>query len=804
MENGLNRVIDALPGLIWTMDADGGISFVNNRWQDYTGQTGETLRQTGLEPLMHPEDRPGYRQLLKAAAENSDATETEIRIRRADGEYRWFVFRLASVDDAPASGIRWCGIASYSDEKRADLKDGNAPEQRLLRFANNLPAQIVFFDPEGDVEFINNEALAYYGKSFDELRDWTNADVIHPDDVPQVQRRLATFVADGRGGRVATGRMRAHDGAFRWFRSTLLPSLDAGGNIVRFISIRTEIDDLKKAEDLLTAEVELLRMVAQARPLASVLDRLCRAVEEISPGSICSVLGVDVETARFRAGAGPSLPESYNRLFDGKAIDPGYGPCSLAATCNEPVATSNPASDARWDSSPWPALITSIGLHSCWSIPIVSSTGRVIGVFALYKESSQGPTALERQLVDRFINIASLVMERTEADAELKRTSEELQRTNRFLVDTQRLTLTASFTWDVERNEHIWSEENYRLFEFDENSPVTLDAILRTIHPDDLPDVEALLGKAADGKDFELAFRIVPASGRIKYAHVLGTRIEHISDRPVFMGAIQDVTARKLTEEALSRARADLAYMARVTALGTLTASIAHEVNQPLSGIITNASTCLRLLAADPPEVEKARITAQRTIRDGNRASEVIKRLRAMFTNAPTAFEPVDLHDAVREVLALSANEMRSSGVLLRVDLAAVRPYVRGDRIQLQQVVLNLILNSIDAMRTVNDRARILLVATRDEAGTILLAVRDEGTGFADANAERLFDAFYTTKAKGMGVGLAISRTIIENHGGRLSAAPNAGYGATLTSRLPTIDAPADEDRMNEPARAKA
>lgn len=804
MENGLSRVIDALPGLIWTMDANGRVSFVNNRWQDYTGQAAEKLRKTGLEPLMHPEDRPNYHDFLRAAAENTGAAETEIRLRRADGEYRWFVFRIAPTDDAAGANRRWCGIASYSDEKRANAMDGNAPERRLLRFANNLPAQIVFFDPEGAVEFINDEALAYYGKSFDELRDWTNADVIHPDDVPQVQHRLASFVADGEGSKVATGRMRGHDGAFRWFRSTLLPSRDAGGNIVRLISIRTEIDDLKKAEHLLTGEVELLRMVAQAKPLASVLDRLCRTVEEISPESICSVLGVDVETSRFRAGAGPSLPESYKQLFDGKAIDPGYGPCSLAATCNEPVATWNPASDERWKGSSWPDLIASIGLHSCWSIPIVSSNGRVIGVFALYKKTSEGPTALERQLVDRFINIASLVIERAVADAELKRTSEELQRTNRFLVDTQRLTLTASFTWDVERNEHIWSQENYRLFEFDESSPVTLEAILRTIHPDDLPDVEALLGRAADGKDFELAFRIVTASGRTKYAHVVGTRIEHITDRPVFMGAIQDVTARKLTEEALNRARSDLAYMARVTALGTLTASIAHEVNQPLSGIITNASTCLRLLAADPPEVAKAQVTAQRTIRDGNRASEVIKRLRAMFTNAPTAFEPVDLHDAVREVLALSAGEMRSSGILLKTDLVAECATVRGDRVQLQQVVLNLLLNAIDAMRAVNDRPRMLSVATRDEDQHIRLSVRDAGTGLDDADIERLFDAFYTTKAKGMGVGLAISRTIVENHGGRLSAAPNADHGATLICRLPTVNAATDEDIMSEPAHLKA
>lgn len=802
MENGLSRVIDALPGLIWTMDANGGLRFVNNRWQEYTGQPSDILKATGLECVIHPDDRASYRDMFGSGADDRGSAETEIRLRRADGEYRWFVFRLAPVEHGQDLEPRWCGIASFADEMRSDGPQGNASEQRLRRFLNHVPVHAVFLNPEAQVEFVNDHAYAYYGQSFDDLSQWRSTDVIHPDDLKPGLERLRKMLSDGEPFSQQT-RLMGRDGKYRWFDSIILPSRDAHGNIVRYVSIRTDIDELKKAEQLLTREVELLRMVAQARPLHEVLDALCRVVEEISPGSICSVLGVDIDRQCFRAGAGPSLPDSYNRLFDGKAIDPGYGPCSLAATRNASVVTSDPGSDSRWAGSSWPPLVESIGLRSCWSTPIASSGGAVIGVFALYKQAAEEPSALERQLVDRFINIASLVIERAEADAELHRTSEELQRTNRFLVDTQRLTLTASFTWDVERNEHIWSEENYRLFEFEEGSTVTLDGILQTIHPDDLGDVQTLLGRAADSEDFELAFRIVPASGRIKYAHVIGTRIEHITDRPVFMGAIQDVTARKLTEEALNRARSELAYMARVTALGTLTASIAHEVNQPLSGIITNASACLRLLAADPPDVEKAQMTAQRTIRDGNRASEVIKRLRAMFTNAPTAFEQVDLHNAVREVLALSAGEMRSSGVLLRTDLAAECASVRGDRVQLQQVVLNLILNAIDAMRAVNDRSRLLYVETRDEGQHICLSVRDAGTGLDDADIERLFDACYTTKAKGMGVGLAISRTIVENHGGRLSAAPNADHGATLTCYLPVINAAIEEEIMSETTQLK-
>lgn len=795
MKTDFSRVMDALPGLVWTMDDYGRLDYVNNRWSEYTGRTCEDLRSEGLDSVLHADDRSLLNSVFRSRKNPAPQDEFEARVRRFDGEYRWFVFRFARMEEEGAAAP-WCGIASFADEAATGIGGRKTAEHRLQRFLDDIPIQVVFFDVNAEVEFINQHALSYFGKSFDELRNWTAADVIHPDDTSFVKNRLARITAEGSSDS-ANGRMRGKDGHFRWFRSTLVPSRDAGGNIVRFVSIRADIDDLKRAEKLLTGEVELLKMVARGRSLAEVLDALCRLVEDISPGSYCSILGVDLDHRCFRAGAGPSLPDSYNQLFDGKAIDPGYGPCSLAATRNEAVVTADPLTDPRWAGSTWPPLMESMGLRSCWSTPILSSAEKVIGVFALYKREAVGATPLEQDLVDRFINIASLVIERKQADRALRKATDELQRSNRFLAETQRLTLTASFTWDVDRNEHIWSEENYRIFEFDPASEVSLDKILATVHPDDLPEVERLLGQAAGGDDFELAFRLVPASGQIKYAHVVGRRMEHIGDRPVFMGAIQDVTARKLTEEALERARSELAHMARITTLGALTASIAHEVSQPLSGIITNASACLRLLATDPPDVEKARATAERTIRDGNRASEVITRLRAMFDANPLRFEPVDLHEAVREVLTLCSAEIRANGAMLRQEFAAVSPVVMGDRVQIQQVVLNLVLNALDAMSDVTDRSRSLLLSTSSVApGRVELSVRDSGIGLDDQTAEKLFEAFYTTKAQGMGVGLAISRSIIENHGGRLTAARNNGPGATFAFSIPLHQPESQEERI--------
>jgi C4-dicarboxylate-specific signal transduction histidine kinase len=251
-------------------------------------------------------------------------------------------------------------------------------------------------------------------------------------------------------------------------------------------------------------------------------------------------------------------------------------------------------------------------------------------------------------------------------------------------------------------------------------------------------------------------------------------------------GINTDIEDRSRAEEALTRARAELSRVARVTALSALTASIAHEINQPLAGIITNASTCLRMLATEPPNLEGARATAQRTIRDGDRASEVIRRLRALFAHKAPLCEKFDLNDATREVLALSAAELQRRRVIVGSDFADDLPAVDGDRVQLQQVILNLVLNAADAMSAVNDRPRDLHVATaRDEQGRVRLSVTDAGVGFGPEGGGRLFEPFYTTKAEGMGIGLSVSRSIIESHGGRLTAAANDGVGATFSFWLP-------------------
>src|ERR1043166_179052 len=354
------------------------------------------------------------------------------------------------------------------------------------------------------------------------------------------------------------------------------------------------------------------------------------------------------------------------------------------------------------------------------------------------------------------------------------RSEEELRRSEAFLAEGQRLSLTGSFSWNVATDAITWSEQLYRIYEIEVGVPVTPDLIRTRVHPEDVSLLEKMrmVDEAREGgKDFEWQYRLLLPDRSIKYLHAVAHAVRDRDGRLEYLAAVQDVTQRRLSEEALGQARSELAHVARVASLGALTASIAHEVNQPLSGIITNASAGLRMLAADPPNVEGARETVRRTIRDGNRASDVIKRLRALFSNRDATTEPVDLNEATREVIALLLGELQRNQVIVRPELAVDLPPVPGDRIQLQQVILNLLQNASEAMSGVDDRAREAVIRTaRDGGDRVRLTVQDAGVGFEPREMDKLFEAFCTTKRDGMGIGLSISRSIIQNHRGRLWA----------------------------------
>lgn len=661
-------------------------------------------------------------------------------------------------------------------------------KHELCRVVDALPGLVWTGLPDGTVDFLNQRWFEYTGLSADDARGRGWQAAIHAEDRSELLERWRLGLASGEP-REMEARVRRADGKYRWFLVRNCPLADASGQLVRWCVSSTDIDDRKRAEAALAGENQLLELVASGRPLPVVLDSLCRLLEAIAEGCSSSVLLLDSTRKRVQQVVAPGLPSTYGKSCEGCAVSLGESPSTMAAALKEQVIVSDVVSDTRWDREGWPALALAHGVKACWSTPILSSTGEALGTFAIYQSTGGSPTCSHQALIQRFTRIARIAIERAQIDAELKRSEA-------FLAEAQRLSATGSFSWRVDTDEITWSEQLYRIYEFDPGVPVTHELIAtRDTRWSDERKGWALTGT----RDFEDDYQLQMPDGSIKYLHFVAHATRDPDGQLEYIGAVQDVTQRRLSEQALANVRSELAHVIRVTSLGALTASIAHEVNQPLSGIITNASTCLRMLAADPPNVDGARETARRTLRDGNRASDVITRLRALFRKEGAANEWVDLNEVTREVIALSSNELQRSGVILRLELADALPPVSGDRVQLQQVILNLLLNAADAMSGVDDRPRRLLIRTgRDAGDRVHLTVQDTGVGFGPQGVDKLFDAFYTTKPGGMGIGLSVSRSIIENHQGRLWAAPNDGPGATFAFSIPR-GPEAEQVRMRNP-----
>jgi len=405
----------------------------------------------------------------------------------------------------------------------------------------------------------------------------------------------------------------------------------------------------------------------------------------------------------------------------------------------------------------------------------------------LLGEEKRVAKELDHRVEERTRELAVSNEELRKEIAERKKIEKRLRRSEAFLAEGQHLARMGNFSWRVVTDEIVWSEPLYRIFEFEPKPTITMEQIASRVHPDDIFMLQDMIERARAGvSDLEYEHRLLMPNGSVKCLHLVAHGNRDAEGQLEYIGAVQDVTRRRVVEEALAKARAELSHITRVTSLGVLTASIAHEINQPLSGIVTNASTCLRMLAATPPNLEGARETARRTIRDGDRASDVVSRLRALFTNKDAADEPVNLNDVAREVLALLSSELQGNRVSLQLELADDIPVVHGDRVQLQQVILNLVRNASDSMSLIEGRARHLLIRTKcDIADGVCFEVQDTGVGFDSQAAARLFEAFYTTKPDGMGIGLSVSRSIIERHRGRLWATPNDSWGATFAFSIP-------------------
>jgi len=387
-------------------------------------------------------------------------------------------------------------------------------------------------------------------------------------------------------------------------------------------------------------------------------------------------------------------------------------------------------------------------------------------------------------------------MDRRFAAQILELQEEKLQRSEAYLAEAQRLTHTASWAWRLAGRDFLHlSEEWYRIYGFEPEEGVPAwQEVLQRIHPGDRAKWQGTIDRAIDEKsDYEMEYRILLPSGNVKYIQTVGHPVLNAAgDLVQFVGSATDLTERRQAEEALRQAQADLARVNRVTTMGELTASLAHEVNQPIAAASTNANTCLRWLAGDTPNIEEARAAAMRIVKDGKRAAEIISRIRQLFKKGTSGRELVDTNEVIQEMIVLLRGEAMRYSILVRTELEADTPRVMGDRVQLQQVLMNLMLNGIEAMKDVDGTRELVIKSQRAENEQVQVSVSDTGVGLPQQQADQIFKAFFTTKLQGTGMGLSISRSIVESHGGRLWAAENSPRGASFHFTLPT-DTEADE-----------
>src|SRR6266850_6486482 len=649
---------------------------------------------------------------------------------------------------------RTAELTAANEQLRKELDEHKRAEEALreseLNFnliVDSIPLPVAVTSPTGEVEALNQPTLEYFGRTFEELKGWKGSDVVHPDDL---QRTVATQIeALQTGGAYnVESRHRRADGTYRWFNVLGLPLRDARGHILRWFILQIDIDDRKRAEEGLRSVERNLDQIINTIPTHIYVLNTEGSVQYVNQ-AVMHYTGLSLEDVRQEDYRDRVIhPEDFERVRAGRAASLRRG----APFSTEQRVLGNDG-QYRWFLVRYKPLLDQQGRIVRWYVAAFDIEDR-------------------KRAVDQLQLLANIL----------------------HSIPAAVWSVTPDGTPDIVNQG--WYDYTGHTPEYVHSHP---EALMATMHPDD--------GEAAgkiywdgirSGKGFTMEARFLRARDQTYRWHL--NRAVALRDPACnvirFVGTSTDIEDLKAAQEELYDARAALAHVSRVMTMGELTASIAHEINQPLSGIVTNANTCLRMLATDQPNVEGARETARRTIRDADRAAAVITHLRALFAKKETTAEPVDLTEVTEEVIVLCISDLQRKGTLLRPEFAGDLPAVIGDRIQLQQVILNLLTNAADAMLAVDDRPRELSIKTElDTDGLVRLTVRDSGVGFDSRDADKLFTAFFSTKPQGMGIGLSVSRSIIESHHGRIWAAKNDGPGATFAFAIPRRPASTDEAR---------
>jgi PAS domain S-box-containing protein len=613
-------------------------------------------------------------------------------------------------------------------------------EKELRDVIDTIPATVWSTLPDGSNTYVNKHFVEYSGLSAEQTTGSGWQAVIHPDDLERHAGKWREAVATGKPHENEV-RLRRSDGQYRWHLDRGVPLRDEDGNIVEWYGVATDIEDRKRAEEALQ-----------------------RSQFYISEGQRLAHMG------SWAFNPSGSFEFWSQELFKVYGLDPQKG----APTLEEYLATLHPQDrDSMADT-----IERMRAERSGCDVKkrIVRPDGELRYIRCV------GIPVVEGEVLKGFLGTAIDITEQ-------ELLTQELQRRQAHLAEAQKLTHTGSWAWRLaDRKIMHLSEEWYRIYGFDpvEGAP-TWEEYFERVHSEDRLKWKDEGERAiAEKADYDHDFRILLPNGIVKWIHTVGHPVlSNIGDLEGFVGSSTDITELKSGEqerEKLRQLEADLAHTNRVSTLGEMAASLAHEIKQPIAAAITSANSCIEWLAHEPPNLDRARAAAARIDKYGNRAAEIIDRIRSFYKKSPPQRGLVDVNGIIQEMLTLLKGEADRCSVTMRTELAAEPPKIKADRVQLQQVFMNLMVNGIEAMK---DSGGELSVKSELQDGQLQFSVSDTGVGLPEGQMEQIFSAFYTTKSQGSGMGLAISRSIVESHGGRLWASANSGGGATFHFTLP-------------------
>jgi PAS domain S-box-containing protein len=742
-ERDLRLVLDGIPALVSTVTPSGAIDFANRQLLDYLGVSLDQLQNWPL--FIHESDRSMVTQRWKDAVASGQPFEAEYRLQRSDGVYRWFHGRAVPVHSQDGSSVRWYNlVADIEDRKRAaDLL--RSSERQLRAIVDNIPAQIVIHNASGEVELENRAAQEYHGRTPADIAQWQASDVVHPDDLPGLVAAHQRALATGEPLDIEH-RIRRADGMYRWFQVRSLRSSDDYDGTPRWYTVGTDIHDRKTAEDeVRRSETRLLEVQRLSRTGAWRYD-LARGIVESSP-EIQRVYAVqpgeDISQPSFWFGRihsedRPRVQALFERCMHEKTdYQAGYRIVLPDGSIRYQYATGHPVTNDAGD------LVEFIGASMDMTEHWLATTERSLAEEALRKIEERWRAVFENSAIGVAL---------TDLDGRYLATNSAYQKMLGYTEEE-----IGTFTF-LELTHEDYRESNRQLI------------------------IELLEGKR---KQFQIEKQYRRKDGSLIWVSNNVSLVPGAKGMHGFIMALsEDITERKRTEEALRQTQAQLAHVARVASLGEMTASIAHEVNQPLAAVVAYGHACLRWLSASPPNVPKAVEAAERIVRDGKDAGEIVRRVRALFKRTALEKDHQDANEVIREVLRLLDSYPVRRHVLIETALDPDLSPLFADRVQLQQLVLNLVLNALEALVPVSDRAKKLSIRSgQAEDDAVVIQIADNGIGLD--HPETAFEPFFTTKAEGMGLGLTICRSIVAAHGGRLSAERNVGFGTTFTVTLP-------------------